>query len=181
MTPTPFAEQIADWHDFYAAVTGMAATLVGLLFVGLGLNPGVMVAGSPTGLRVLAGQTFHNFLIILVIAVVALIPEPSADVLAITLLVVGVQGVLLVGRDLYRTLTDADREWSRLRTLSRHAAPAVAYAFALWVGFDLLDGRSDDLGAIVVTIFLLLISASVNCWEILAAIGERRSQGDSGS
>src|SRR3712207_3029792 len=39
------------WHDFFTAVAGVAATLVGLLFVALALNPAVMADDAPTGLR----------------------------------------------------------------------------------------------------------------------------------
>jgi hypothetical protein len=41
----------------------LAATLVGLLFVGLGLNPRIMAVGGPPDTRVLAAQTLHNFLL----------------------------------------------------------------------------------------------------------------------
>ena len=66
---------LAEWHDFFAAVAGVAATLVGLLFVALALNPAVMADDGPAGLRTWAGQTFHSFLMVLVIALVVLIPD----------------------------------------------------------------------------------------------------------
>ena len=46
-----FAAALAEWHDFYAAVAGIAATLVGLLFVALGLNPRIMADDGPAGMR----------------------------------------------------------------------------------------------------------------------------------
>ena len=59
---------LTAWHDFFAAVAGVSATLVGLLFVALALNPAVMADDGLAGLGTWAGQTFHNFLIVLAVA-----------------------------------------------------------------------------------------------------------------
>ena len=58
-----FADQIETWQAFFTTVAGLAATLAGLLFVGLGLNPRIMAVGGPPDTRVLAAQTLHNFLL----------------------------------------------------------------------------------------------------------------------
>src|SRR3954447_12406024 len=91
-----FAAQIPSWQAFFATVAGLTATLSGLLFVGLGLNPRILATAGPVGMRVLAAQTFHNFLVVLVIALIALLPDDTAHSLAVTLLIVGMQGVLRV-------------------------------------------------------------------------------------
>ena len=90
---------VIEWHTFFAAVAGVAATLVGLLFVALALNPAVMADKSPAGLRTWAGQTFHSFLLVLVIALVVLIPEPDPVGLGLPLLILGVWGVARVIAD----------------------------------------------------------------------------------
>ena len=38
---------LAAWHDLFAVVAGAAATLVGLVFVALALNPAVMADDAP--------------------------------------------------------------------------------------------------------------------------------------
>ena len=166
-----FADQIGAWHEFFTTVAGLAATLVGLLFVGLGLNPRIMAPNGPPGMRVLAAQTFHNFLVLLVIALIALVPDETARPLAITLLIVGVQGVVRVALDLRRARRDPDPRWRALQALARYVSPAVAYALCLWLAVDLWDDVPDALGSIVVVVFLLLMSASINCWDLLEAIG----------
>ena len=168
-----FAEQIPAWQPFYTTVAGLSATLVGLLFVGLGLNPHIITSGGPTGMRVLAAQTFHNFLVVLVIGLGALIPDDTAHSLAITLLIVGAQGVVRVVLDLRRARRDPDPTWSALESLTRYVSPAVAYAICLWLVIDLWDGVTDALGGIVAIVFLLLVSATVNCWDLLEAIGNQ--------
>jgi hypothetical protein len=166
-----YADQISQWHDFYATVGGLAATLVGLLFVGLGLNPRIIAKNGPTGMRVLAAQTFHNFLILLVIALMALVPDDSARALTITLLIIGVQGIIRVAFDLRRARLDPDPHWSANQALVRYVSPALAYLICLGVAVDLSDSTSNSLGWLVAVVFLLLISATANCWDLLEAIG----------
>ena len=101
----PFAT-LAAWHDFFAAVAGVTATLVGLLFVALALNPAVMADDGPAGLRTWAGQTFHSFLMVLVIALVILIPETGPLGLGLPLLILGVWGVAHVTADARRVRSD---------------------------------------------------------------------------
>ncbi|MDF2760040.1 MAG: hypothetical protein K0S99_2674, partial [Thermomicrobiales bacterium] len=84
---------VAEWHDFFAAVAGVAATLVGLLFVSLALNPAVMADDGPAGLRTWAGQTFYNFLMVLFVALVVLIPDSEPVGLGLPVLIVGLWGV----------------------------------------------------------------------------------------
>ena len=83
------------------ALAGIAATLLGLLFVGLAINPAVMQDHSPDGMRTWAGLTFHNFLIELAIALVVLIPEQSAEGLAIPIGIMCAHGVYRVARDIH--------------------------------------------------------------------------------
>src|ERR671917_399155 len=97
---------LSEWHDFFAAVAGVAATLVGLLFVALALNPAVMTDDGPAGLRTWAGQTFHSFLMVLVVALILLIPDTGPVGLGVPLLIIGVWGVARVIGDLRRVRSD---------------------------------------------------------------------------
>jgi hypothetical protein len=168
-----FATALAEWHDFYAVVAGISATLIGLLFVALGLNPRIMADDGPAGMRLWSALTFHSFLIVLVIALVALIPDNSREAIAITLLIIGVQGVFRVITDLRRSRDDPDPRWTGRSALIRSLSPAIAYAMCWWLAVDLWQGDSDALGWLVVVVVLLLISAAGTCWDPLKAIGEQ--------
>ena len=170
-----FADQIQTWEGFFSTVAGLAATLAGLLFVGLGLNPRIMAPNGPPGMRVLAAQTFHHFLVLLVIALVALAPDETARPLAITLLIVGVQGIIRVGLDVRQAQRAHDPRWGMVQAMARSVWPAVAYALCLWLGVDLWDGVTEALGSIVVVVLVLLVHVSINCWDLLAAIGAQAS------
>src|SRR5918998_3890679 len=135
-----FADQIQTWEGFFTTVAGLAATLAGLLFVGLGLNPRIMAPNGPPGMRVLAAQTFHHFLVLLVIALIALAPTETARPLAITLLIVGVQGVVRVGLDLRQARRAHDPRWGLLQAMARSVSPAVGHSPLPWLGVGLWGG-----------------------------------------
>jgi hypothetical protein len=164
---------LADWHDFFAAVAGVAATLVGLLFVALALNPAVMADDGPAGLRTWAGQTFHNFLMVLVFALVLLIPDTGPLGLGLPVLILGVWGVARVIADARRVRSDPAPEWHGRSVLSRFASPLAGYAIAVWVGTQILRGDADAVGWLVATVFFLMMSAAGNCWDLLREIGDR--------
>jgi hypothetical protein len=119
-------------------------------------------------MRVLAAQTFHHFLVLLVIALIALVPDETARPLAITLLIVGVQGVVRLGLDLRRAHQARDPHWGTLQAMARSVSPAAAYALCLWLAVDLWDGVTEALGSIVIVVILLLgMSRSIAgiCWR----------------
>ena len=168
---------LAEWHDFFAAVAGVAATLVGLLFVALALNPAVMADDGPAGLRTWAGQTFHNFLMVLVFALVVLIPEAGQLGLGLPVLILSVWGVARVAADARRVRSDPAPEWHGQALLTRFASPLVGYLIAVWVGVQILRGDADAVGWLVATVFFLMMSATSNCWDLLREIGDRHRTG----
>jgi hypothetical protein len=172
-----FADQIQTWQAFFTTVAGLAATLAGLLFVGLGLNPRIMAPNGPPGMRVLAAQTFHHFLVLLVISLIAIAPSETARPLAVTLLIVGVQGLVRVGLDLRQARRAHDPHGGALPAVARSVWPAAAYALCLWLGVDLWDSVTAALGSMVVVVIVLLVHVSVNCWDLLAAIGAQTDAG----
>ena len=87
----------------------------------------------------------------------------------------GVQGVVRLGLDLRQTRQDRDPNWGTLQAMTRSVSPAVAYALCLWLAVDLWDGVTEELGNIVIVVILLLVHVSINCWDLLAAIGAQAS------
>ena len=171
---------LAAWHDFFAAVAGVAATLVGLLFVALALNPAVMADDGPAGLRTWAGQTFHNFLMVLVVALIILIPDTGPVGFGIPLVILAGWGVARVIADVRRVRSDPAPEWHGRQGLSRFAMPLAGYAIALWVGAQTLRGDVEAVGWLVASVFFLMMSAAGNCWDLLREIGDRHRTGAPG-
>ena len=170
-----FSAAVASWNAFYGAVAGVAATLVGLLFVSLALNPAVMGDDAPAGLRIWAAQSFHSFLMALVVSLVALIPGDTPEIIAITLVIIGVTGALRVVRDALQARLDPDPEWRTHQALMRFLSPALAYGICLWAAADVWQGDADALGWLVAVVFLLTMSAASSSWELLKVVGRQNA------
>jgi hypothetical protein len=177
MTEAAFIDAVAGWHDFHAALAGIAATLVGLLFVGLAINPRVMQDDSSDGMRTWAGLTFHNFLIVLAIALVVLIPDQSAEGIAIPIGIMCAHGVYRVARDIHRASRDPDPDWRGFRALSRFGISGIAYLLGVWAAVLAWQQDIDAMYVLVWVVFLLIMGASSSCWDLLKAIGNQTPTG----
>lgn len=178
---TSFGAALAEWSDFFATVAGVSGTLVGLLFVALGINPAIMADDSPAGLRVLSAQTFHSFLVLLMISIVGLVPDDTGQFLLITLVIVGVQGLVRVATDLWKVRADPNPEWRGRHAFSRIISPTLAYLTCLWLAFAIWKQDADSLGWFVMVVLLLTIGPSASSWDILKVIGERHPNGSDAS
>ncbi len=171
-----FGATLGEWHDFFAAVAGVSGTLVGLLFVALGLNPSIMADESPAGLRVLSGQTFHSFLVLLLIGIVGLVPGEDGQALMWTLAFIGVQGLVRIVYDVRQARTDPDPRWSGRHAVFRVISPTLAYLTCLWLVVVIWRKDADGLDWFIAVVLLLTIGASSSCWDILKTVGERFQQ-----
>jgi hypothetical protein len=170
-----FAAAVAAWHDFYLLAGTAAATLIGLIFVALSLNPEVMADDGPVGVQAWAGQTFGSFLTVLVIALVCLIPDQNSRTLGLTLLILGGEGLVRGARRIRRVWRDPapEPDWRTRRGLSRFVAPTAAHGIVLAVAVDVLGGEADSLDWLVVVIFLLVSGAAGAAWALLSEMGRR--------
>jgi hypothetical protein len=173
---TEFAAALLEWHDFFTAIAGVSGTLVGLLFVALGLNPMIMADESPAGLRVWAGQTFHSFLVVLVIGIAGLVPARVGATFAITLAIVGAQGVVRVITDLRQLMAAHDPEWNARQGFTRFVSPAIAYVCCLWLAYSMWEKDVDALGLLIAIVLLLTINAASSCWDLLKEIGVKHRE-----
>lgn len=151
--PDPIADALLAWHDFFIAVTTIAGTLIGLLFVVIGLNLGVMADTGHQGMRVLTGQTFRSFLF---------------------LILIGVLGFIRIVRDVRLARTDPDPAWSGRGAITRVISPALAYGMALYVALGIWRQDVDVLDWFVGIVLLLTISAATSCWDLMEEIANQR-------
>lgn len=176
MTEPEFIDAVAGWHDFHAATAGISATMIGLLFVGLAMNPAVMQDDGPTGMRTWSGLTFHSFLIVLAIALVVLIPEQSAEGMAIPIGLMSAHGVYRVTLDIFTVARAPDPDWHLFSALSRFGFAWIAYVLGLWSAWLAWQQDIDSMYVLVWVIFLLVMSASSSCWDLLKFIGRGRTE-----
>src|SRR4051812_47625993 len=82
-----FTQTLGHWQTFYFTLAGVAATLTGLLFVSVSLRLEQILHPDRAELRLLAVQTFSNFIGVLLGALYFLIPFSRPNELAVPLLV----------------------------------------------------------------------------------------------
>ena len=169
----PISTALLEWHDFFGAVTAIAGTLIGLLFVVIGLNPAIMADTGHAGMRVLAAQTFHSFLVLVLIGLAALVPSDDGTTLLISLVIVGLQGVVRVVHDVRLARTDPDPEWNGRAALTRVISPTVAYAMVLYAAYGIWRQDVGALDWFVGIVLLLTISAATSCWDLMEEIGKQ--------
>lgn len=165
--------ELATWQAFFSAVAGVSGTLVGLLFVALGINPIVMASASPAGIRVQAELTFHSFIVLLLLGLIGLVPDDQGKTMMITLVIIGVQGIGRVLYDVWAERSDPDPKWHGMQSARRKLYPTIAYLISLWLAYAIWQGDDSWFGLFVAIVFLLTLSASISSWELLKFIGEQ--------
>ncbi len=159
---------VAEWKDFYVAVSGAAAAFAGLLFVGLSINL-TRILSAP-GISDRAGETLIFLGSVLVAALLGLVPQ-SSQAFGIELLCVGCfvwcVATFLDVRALRRRLFDtAYHGYQRLAFTQLATLPLMigAASFLLYGG-----GGGGAYWLVPGLIFPLLVSMS-NAWVLLVEI-----------
>jgi hypothetical protein len=167
-----FAEQVRDWQPFYSTVALAAATLSGLLFVSLSLRLDVIDLERPRTLR-LARGSFGDFLYVLMLGLIFLVPHQAPVGLAVALFVLG--GTRAAG--LLRAMLPgghAARGAAGRQPMREVALPAIASVGLLIVGAAVLAGQMVAAYGLVLVVAALLGTASWNAWLILVGHGDRQ-------
>ena len=166
-----FQTELLGWHDFYSITGAAAASLVGLLFVGLSLHLRVVVTRPEV--QSLARVTLTGFAVTLVVALFMVVPrvnDPSS--IGWDLVGLGAVGGVLVVRSLVAGVRSQYRTLSVQRLFLRFGSSAIAIVGVIAVGGvfvanDYQDGFAWLSG---VAIFLLLTSLR-NSWDLLVSVG----------
>jgi len=170
----PYQNVVAGWHDFYALSGVAAATLVGLLFVGLSLHLPLIVARSDV--RTLARITLANFGLTLFVSLFVLIPQ-SSSALGWELIIVGVVVLLTVVPSLVEAVRSPKWMLTTNKFVLRFGLSALAPCGVILAGvLTRAKGGSTGLDWLwPVTVALLAISLR-NSWDLLVEVGMARSR-----
>jgi hypothetical protein len=165
-----FQATLLGWHDFYAIIGEAAASLVGLLFVGLSLHLRVVLTHKDV--QALARATFSSFGLTLVLALFMVAPETQASNLGWELIGVGVVASLLVTRSIVSGVRSRERTISYQRLLLRFGITALTFLGVIATGGVLLAGdASDALGWLVAVSIFLIVTSLRNSWDLLVSVG----------
>lgn len=165
-----FGQFTHDWANFYGALAQVSGALVGLVFVALTFRPKALVGGDDPLLGALARQTFADFLLLLLVSMLMLVPQfPAAD-LATGLLIMVCLGIIRIVHDLARL----HAHLRRVRIAQRFVLSLVGHVFLGAAAIELLHGIISSLksGALMlVGVLFLLASGCRSAWVLVVNAG----------
>lgn len=155
------------WEPFFTTTGAAVATLAGLLFVSLSLNRDKLTAPENKPMLRLAQRCFADFLYVLFICMIFLIPDQGKHALAIELLLISVgriQRLIRHARDATHDVSRRLLSWQTLQEYSFHAfclIGMVINSVLIYYGNEL----APYLDAFI--IITLIASACWNAWLLL--------------
>jgi hypothetical protein len=162
---------LQGWHDFYSLTGTAAASLVGLLFVGLSLHLRVVI--THPDVRALARVTMTTFGVSLILALFMLVPEHDPASTGQELIGLGVVALLLIGPSLISGVRSGERTLGFRRLILRFGLGALTFAALIAIGGVLIGGEyQTSLPWLVGVAVFLLVSSLRNSWELLVSVGQ---------
>jgi hypothetical protein len=164
---------LKEWQIFFSTVAAATATLTGLLFVSLSINIERFRKPENAELMRTARGAFGDFLYVLMIGIMFLVPLKAALGFFIALLVLG--GARMGGliRVFIRTLHEQKPKHTFASLVREFALPIFASFGLIGVGVLILLGYNDFIAFLVLVIAALLATASWKAWRLL--VMEKRS------
>ncbi len=167
-----FVATLQEWEIFYSTVALASVTLAGLLFVSLSIRQERMKEPAFRDIVKLARGSFGDFLYVLMLGLVFLVPHPAPIGLAVALFVLGASRAVGLLRQVYtmlRTPTPKLKQAHAQRGIVLHAIASIGL---IVVGIEVIRGAMVAVYALVIVIAALLTSASWDAWLILVAEDE---------
>jgi hypothetical protein len=168
-----YADALQAWHDFYVTVGAAAATLVGLLFVGLSLHIRMVV--SHRDVRSLARATLTDFFVVLLIALVLLVPTGDPRTLGTWLIAIGAVSLLLVVRPALQAVRmRRQRAFGSWALATRFGLSAICFVGLATTG--VIFGRLNyelGLNSLLILVIALLVVSVRNTWDLLVTVADR--------
>ena len=171
----PYQTIATDLRDFYIVAGTAAATLVGLLFVGLSLHLRIVIAASDV--RSLARVTLANFGAVLFVSMFMVITEDQWTAgwqligSGLVSLAVSAPNLVSAARSTPGNLQMGRRD--RVRLFLRFGLSAVSYLAIVAAGLLLLSSLISAFPTVMVVALVVLLVVSLrNTWDLLVTVGE---------
>ena len=171
-----FTAVIATWQPFYNLAGSAAFTLAGLIFVAVSINIGMFaLAGDKGDLAQFARQTLGNFLALMIISLVFMIPRQNQHGTGIPLLIIG---VIMMWRalTLWKRFEFGSKEQRFLDSALFRSRPlipnTVCCAVLIFISVELLYGNTDYLGWMTMVVIWLLLAGSLSAWFLMLGLAK---------
>jgi len=162
-----FVQDLRDWQPFFSTLALASATLVGLLFVSLSLYRDRHRSPSAVTQLPAAQRSFGDFLYVLMLGLVFLVPHQVPFGLAVALLALGAARALGLLR---QTLGSKGKRRARTTladALREYAIPGVASLGLIVIAMEVWLGQTIAIYALVLVVAALLTTGSWNAWLLL--------------
>jgi hypothetical protein len=164
---TEFFSSLQSWQLFFATVATAAAALTGLLFVSLSLNRERLTGKKSRFVLASARHTFSDFLYVLMISLVFLVPHKIPLSLTVALLVLGLSRGIGLIRESLRQRKGTRTKLGFIFIMREFGLPAIAAAGLIGIAFATLFGQPDSIYWLVGVIAALLLTACWRAWLLL--------------
>jgi hypothetical protein len=166
-----YPSTLQGWHDFYMITGTAAASLVGLLFVGLSLHLRVVVTHADV--KALARITLASLGLTLVLALFMVLPPPdSPSSTGWNIVGVGIFGLVLIAGPLVAGMRSRHRALSVPHVILRFGLTTLTFGGVITAGSILVAGDfHTGLIWLVAVSIVLLVGALRNSWDLLVSVG----------
>jgi hypothetical protein len=165
---TSLAVAAASWQNFYILVGGVAATLIGLMFVAVTFGASLVTAESVESSRAFLDPTLAHFVQVLVTACLMLIPVMDSTSFGVLLMAMGGLRAVSLSR-VHRHMRAAHAKFNDVELsdwISAIVVPLLAHVALVGAGCAFLAGRTPLLAVAVVTLVILL-NGVYGAWELM--------------
>ena len=159
---------VQGWHTFYAISGEAAASLTGLLFVGLSLHLKLVVARPDV--RALARVTFTGFVLMLLLALFLAEPQSNVATTGWQLIASGIAAGLLTIPSLISGARSGERTIDSRRLLLRFGLSTAVFAGVIATGCIFVGGSYQSALDVLVTVTVVILLVSLrNTWDLLVS------------
>ncbi|HEY2070061.1 MAG TPA: hypothetical protein VGG48_10945 [Rhizomicrobium sp.] len=162
------------WFGFYSVVAGMAATLMGLLFVSVSINAAAILGDAHENEKRLAEQAFANYLAVLLVSLFAIFPTLTISQLGSSALAVTALGSVWVLVRLYQVVMSPQESGLRLQALRRQFSSLLGYGMLIYAAARMAFGPGDTRNLFGVAVIVLLSSATAVSWGLLLKLAKEK-------
>lgn len=162
-----FIQELRNWQLFYSTVALASVTLAGLLFVSLSMHRENLKTRKDTLQLRLARGSFGDFLYVLMLGLIFLVPFQAPVGLVVALFVLGLARGLGLIRLMARSRHSRVEKRSISHGMREIGLPLLASLGLMAVSIAIWFGNMTAIFGLVVVVAALLASASWNAWLIL--------------
>ena len=165
------------WSGFYGVLAASAATLLGLLFVSVSIDLASKSGAERSSSRKISEQAFQNYVTVLLVSLVALIPDIESATLGIASLGLTATDTVLVLVRILQVWRAPQAGRSRLQFLRRQGSSLLGFAMLFFSSIEMALGNRQHFNLFAASLIVLIASATMVSWELLVHLSSGRKTG----